>query len=189
MSDNQTTPFKLRVLHALTDALKEITPGNGYASNLADFNPGDGGPMSRVFRGRPWFGETDPIPMVSVLEHVDEADPFFDGPADGNTEAYDWPILVQGFVNDDAANPTDPAYKLMRDVRRRLVREKLRRSPGSTGRHTTDPLGSLTWNLDGCRVIDLKVSPGKVRPADDVSAKAYFYMVVTLTITENAEEA
>ncbi len=183
---NNGDPFKLRVLHALTDIIKEVTPDNGYVSNLADFDPGDGVTTARVYRGRAWFGDSDPIPMVSVLEPVEEADLFFTVPDDDTSGTYDWPLLVQGFVNDDPLNPTDPAYKLMRDVRRRLIREKARRKPG---RNTTDPLGTAEWNLAGCRVSNLKVSTGKVRPADDVSAKAYFWMVVTLTITEDAEEA
>ncbi len=183
---NNNMPFKLRVLHALTDIIKEVTPANGYTSNLADFDPGDGVMTSRVYRGRAWFGDTDPIPMVSVLEPSDESDYLFAPPPDDSSGSYDWPLLVQGFVNDDPMNPTDPAYKLMRDVRRRLVREKQRKLPG---RNTTDPLGTAGFGLEGCRVTDLKISTGKVRPADDVSAKAYFWMVVTLSITEDAEQA
>lgn len=183
---NAGDPFKLRVLQALTTCIKEVTPANGYFFDLSDFDPGDGAMMERVFRGRPWFGDTDPIPMVSVLEPIEEADLFFAPPPDSASGTYDWPLLVQGFVNDDPTHPTDPAYRLMRDVRRRLVREKQRKVPG---RHTTDPLGTSQFGLSGCRVTDMKVSTGKVRPADDVSARAYFWMVVILTITEDAEEA
>lgn len=183
---NNGEPFKLRVLHALTDCIKEVTPANGYTFDLADFMAADDVMTARVYRGRPWFGDTDPIPMVSVLEPVEEGDLFFVPPPDDSTGSYDWPLLVQGFVNDDPLNPTDPAYRLMRDVRRRLAREKLRKKPGM---NTTDPLGTSQFGLPGCRVSDMKISTGKVRPADDVSAKAYFWMVVTLTITEDAEEA
>ena len=183
---NDGEPFKLRVLRALTDAIKDVTPANGYGFDLSDFDPGDGAMMERVFRGRPWFGDSDPIPMVSVLEPVEEADYLFTVPSDDASGSYEWPLLVQGFVNDDPVHPTDPAYRLMRDVRRRLVREKKRRKPGM---NTTDPLGTSQFGLPGCRVTDLRVSTGKVRPADDVSAKAYFWMVVTLTVTEDAEEA
>jgi hypothetical protein len=35
-------PFKLRLLKAITGALKEVTPANGYLNDLADFDPGDG---------------------------------------------------------------------------------------------------------------------------------------------------
>lgn len=184
---NTDDPFKLRALYALTDCIKEVTPANGYGHDLSDFDAGDGAKMARVFRGRPWFGDTDPIPMVSVLESVDEADYLFTLPPDDGSGTYEWALMVQGFVNDDPLHPTDPAYRLMRDVRRRLVREKKRRMAGRQG--LTDPLGSSEWNLPGCRVTDMKISTGKVRPADDVSAKAYFWMVVILTVSEDAEEA
>lgn len=183
---NNGEPFKLLVLRALTACLKEVTPANGYTSDLSDFDPGDGVQSERVFRGRPWFGDSDPIPMVSVLEPIDEGDYLFATPADTGSGSYEWPLVVQGFVADDPAHPTDPAYRLMRDVRRRLVREKLRKKPGM---NTTDPLGTSQFGLPGCRVTDMKISTGKVRPADDTSAKAYWWLVVTLAITEDAEEA
>jgi len=184
---NNDEPFKLRVLHALTECIKGVTPANGYTYDLADYDADDGGsPMERVFRGRPWFGDTDPIPMVSVLEPVEEADFLFIPAVDDASGTYDWPLLVQGFVNDDPMHPTDPAYRLMRDVRRRLLAEKKRKAPG---RQVLDPLGSRAFDLPNCRVNELRVSSGKVRPADDVSAKAYFWLVVTLNITEDGEEA
>lgn len=184
---NNDEPFKLRVLHALTACIKEVTPANDYSHDLSDFDPGDGAMMPRVFRGRPWFGESDPIPMVSVLEAIDEPDYLFAIPPDSEGGTYDWGLLVQGFVDDDPTNPTDPAYRLMRDVRRRLVREKTRKMPGRQG--LTDPLGTSQFDLPGCRVTDMKISTGKVRPADDISAKAYFWLVVVLTVSEDAEEA
>lgn len=183
---NNDDPFKLRVLYAVTNCIKEVTPDNGFTFDLADFDPGDGVTMERVFRGRAWFGDSDPIPMVSVLEPIEEADFLFTTPPDDSSASYEWSLLVQGFVNDDPVHPTDPAYRMMRDVRRRLVREKRRKAPG---RNTSDPFGTSTWNMPGCRVTDMKVSTGKVRPADDVSAKAYWFLILTLTVTEDAEEA
>lgn len=183
---NNGEPFKLRVLKALSDIIKEVNPANGYTVDLSDFDPGDGAMMARVFRGRPWFGDTDPIPMVSILEPIEEADYLFTPAADADDGSYEWPLLVQGFVNDDPQHPTDPAYVMMRDVRRRLVAEKRRKK---VGMNTTDPLGSSEFGLPGCRVTDMRISSGKVRPADDVSAKAYWWLVVTLSVTESAEEA
>ncbi len=176
-------PFKLRVLHALTDALKDIQPNNdaGYVSDLRDFDPGDGASQSRVFRGRAWFGDTDPLPMVSVLEGTSPADDVDEPPVDTTTGEYDWPILVQGFVDDDPLNPTDPAYLLLADVRQRLAAERTRKAPGT---RTNDPFG---LGLDGRnRVVSLKVGPGVVRPADEVSARAYFWLTLVLRITDNA---
>lgn len=176
-------PFKLRVLRALTDALKEITPAAGYVFNLADFD--DSGVMqARVFRGRAWFGDNDPIPLVSVLEGVSPADDVAEPHLKTEGGSYDWPIMVQGFVDDDPENPTDPAYVLMADVRRRLVVEKTRKLPNSAGQLNPFGMGEPGPN----RVTGLIIGPGVVRPADDVSSKAYFWLSLTLRIVDNAAE-
>ena len=67
-------PFKLRVLRAVTATLKTITPANGYFYDLSDDTDPDALHPTRVFRGRAWFGDNDPIPMLSVLEGVNPAD-------------------------------------------------------------------------------------------------------------------
>jgi len=175
-------PFKLRALTALTGIIKEITPDNGYVCDLADFDPGDGVDQERVFRGRAWFGDNDPIPMVSVLEGVSPADEVDEPPVDTTTGEYDWPLLIQGFVDDDPEHPTDPAYLLLADVRRRLAVEKRRKAPGS---HQPDPLG---LGLGKNRITKISIGPGVVRPADDVSSRAYFWLTVILRVVDNASD-
>lgn len=174
--------IKPRFLNALTAALKEITPGNGYVSDLADFDPGDGIMQTRVFRGRAWFGENDPIPMVSILEGVTPFG-FVDQPPilTANGE-YDWPLIVQGFVNDDPVNPTDPAYVLLADVKRRLAQEKTRTGIGN---RQPDPFG---LGLGKNRVTTFEIGAGVVRPADDVSARAYFWLSLTPRVVENLSD-
>lgn len=176
-------PFKLRVLHALTDCLKTITPANGYVFDMSDFDPGDGVMTSRVYRGRMAFGDDgdgggDPVPMLSVLEGVQPGDEVSEPPVNAVVGEYAWPLIVQGFVQDDKVNPTDPAYVLLADVRRRLVQEKKRRVG-----HSRNILG-----FDENNVIDLHVGTGVVRPADDVSAKAWFWLSLELTILDNADD-
>jgi len=176
-------PFKLRVLHALTDCLKTITPANGYVFDMADFDPGDGVMTSRVYRGRMWFGDDgegggDALPMLSVLEGVSPADEGAEPPVNAVVGEYAWPLMIQGFLEDDKANPTDPAYVLLADVRRRLVQEKKRR---------IGPNRNIL-GFDENRLIDLQVGAGVVRPADDVSAKAWFWLTLTLTILDNADD-
>lgn len=170
-------PFKLRVLRAITDTLKQITPANGYSFNLADTV--DMGP--RVVRGRAWFGESDPLPLVSVLE-ADEAD-MGEVPLNRPLMNYRWPLLVQGFVVDDRENPTDPAYRLMADVRRCLALQWARKAPGT---NMPDPFG---LGLAGPNTITaLSFGPGVVRPADDISANAYFWLRLDLDVSENAAD-
>ncbi len=175
----EVPPFKLLLLTALTDTLKKVPA-------LVDFDPGDGTMMQRVFRGRPWFGDNDPDTMVSVLEGTEPSADVFEPQPDNTTGEYDWTILVQGFVKDDPIHPTDPAYYLMRAVRRVLAAEKRRLKPG---RHTVDPFGASTFSPQGCGLVNISIGPGVVRPADDVSSKAYFWMTLTLRIVEDAEAA
>lgn len=177
MSD---TPFKLRVARALTDALKTITPANGFAVDMSDYDR-DGVETARVYRGRMWFGESDPLPMLSILE-PDEAPDYFAEEPDGSdgSGCYDWAINVQGFVRDDPNNPTDPAYVLLADVRQKLAREAERR----TADHDPEIFG---LSYDGSnRIEKLRFGTGTVRPADDVSAFAWFWLPVWIRISEDA---
>jgi len=179
-------PFKLRVLRALTDCLKTITPANGYVFNMADFDPGDGVMTSRVYRGRMAFGDDgdgggDPLPMISVLEGVSPADENGDAPYDCTVGEYDWDLLIQGFVEDDKQNPTDPAYLLLADVRQRLAEERQRKSPN-------DPTSRFILGFEEDQITSLSFGFGVVRPADDVSAKAWFWLPVQLRIVDNASD-
>lgn len=174
-------PFRLRVLTALTAALKEITPANGYEFNLADFDPGDGYPKARVYRGRAWFGDDDPIPMLSVLE-ADGAEEVSNPPHGVAAGRYEWPLIVQGFVDDDPSNPTDPAYILAADVVRRLALETVRKVRPNDRAADTDILGIGLRGVN--KLTALKVGTPVVRPADDVSAKAYFALPLTMITVE-----
>ncbi len=179
-------PFKLRVLTAFTAAFKTITPDAGYVNDLSDQVTLDEDDVEidrkgRVFRGRGWFGEDDLLPMVSVLEGVNPADEVDEQPIDTTTGEFDWPLLVQGFVDDDPENPTDPAYRLLADVRQRLAVERARKASGT---HQPDPFGLGLAGRN--RIVSISIGPGVVRPADDVSSKAYFWLTVVLRIVDNA---
>lgn len=154
-------PFRLRVMKALTTALEEINPDNGYTYDL----------RGKVFRGRDMFGDSDPLPLVSILEAIDEKAQM-PTPEGGAELAGPWELLIQGFLDDDIRHPTDPAYGLVADVRKRLVQERVR---------------ERQYNILGMggKVTDLRLSPGVVRPPDEVSAKAYFWLRLTLDLVEN----
>lgn len=154
-------PFRLRVLKALGGALEEITGTNGYRFDLKD----------KVFRGRDTFGNSDPIPMLSILESIAEKEVLL-SPRKGTKQMVPWELLVQGWAEDDDENPTDPAHHLMAAVKRRLIQERARQ----------DGSGILGM----CGMIDeIKFSSGVVRPADEVSSKAYFWLKVELVLVEN----
>lgn len=71
-------------------ALEEITPANGYALDLS----------TSVFRGRNVFGDSDPIPLVSILEAPDPINPLT-SPKDSGDQKGNWALLIQGFAVDD----------------------------------------------------------------------------------------
>lgn len=180
-----SAPFRLRLATAITDGIKaSVTPGNGSRFDLSDFDPGDGVMAARVFRGRQWFGDNDPIPMVSLLEGVNPAEETSVFPIDAAAGEYEWALLVQGFVADDPAHPTDPAYWLERDVRRAV---KAMTTMRKNGGRSPDPFGISTWGLpSGFGVMQATVGIGVVRPADDISAKAYFWFPLRIRIVEAA---
>jgi hypothetical protein len=153
-------PYRLRVLKALTVALEEIVPTN-HTQNLC----------GRVFRGRDMFGEDDPVPMLSILEAVDEK-ALLQPPTSATVYQGPWELLIQGFVDDDRVHPSDPAEFLMADVKARLIKERIRARDDNI-------LGM------GGTVTGLEISQGVVRPPDDISGKAYFWLRLTLKIVEN----
>lgn len=154
-------PFRLRVLDALTDRLKTITASNGYSHDLSN----------AVFRGRLVYGDNEPLPMVSILEPPvapDTKAPDFSGAAQAS-----WDLLLQGWVEDDHKNPTDPAYVLAADVAALLAAERKQRN---------NILGF------GNKVYDLKIGSPVVRPSDDISAKAYFWIQLRIEMAEDVEK-
>jgi hypothetical protein len=157
------TVLRLRILQALTAALKEITPANGYVHDLS----------SGVFRGRNVFGDTDNPPFVSILEAPDPIAPYT-SPSDSAGQKGNWALIIQGFVEDDEDNPTDPAYVLIADVIKRLAIEKKRDAD-------FDIFGM------GNHVTGMEIGSRVVRPPDDTSSKAYFVLSLFLTVVESHE--
>lgn len=170
-------PLRLRILEALTEALKEITPENGYTYDLSE----------NVFRGRLWYGEDDPLPLVSIVEDPLPLDQSMEGigpHGDGTSTSGAWVLLIQGFVADDKQHPTDPAHYLMADVKKRLA--LLRKQATRTSAHAHKRYNLLGM---GGAVENLSVGTGVVRPPDyDVSSKAYFWLTITLNVIEDLED-
>ena len=166
---------KLTTLKALTDYLKtEVSVANGYKHDLA----------GKVFRGRMFFTRDDAAPMVSLLENLDpdRYPRLAGGDYDAPTSKEDWVILVQGWVDDDKVNPTNPAYELMADVRKALA--KLRRRGGPM-----EPEDSYPNYYLGGLISGITMEPGIVRPPiEQVSERALFWMRVTLKFVEDQND-
>ena len=159
-------PFRLRVVKALCQVFEGITVANGFNFDME----------GRVFRGRLFFGDNDPIPMISVLEAPLPDEPDFT-PAAGDIWTGTWRFMIQGWVTDDPKNPTDPAHFLLADVKKALAIERKNMiRPG---------LGNNLLGMEG-RVLDLVIGANVVRPAEEhVNDYANFLLALTLEIAEN----
>ena len=170
MSDPKTAtvvPFRLRVVRALTAVLQGITPENGYHHDLSN----------SVYRGRLIFGDSDPIPLVSIIEAPLPDEPVSTSPANPVWKG-EWRFMIQGWVDDDKLNPTDPAHWLLADVKRALAIERKANAirPG---------YGNNLLGMAG-RVEDVRIGECVVRPAEEhVNELANFLLSVSLVIAEN----
>lgn len=179
-------PFRLRVLKAICAQIKTVSPERTYkdpvsgddvpfANDLRDYTEGSL-QRERVFRGRELFGTNDPLPMVSVLEHPSALDAML-APAQDSQTIGDWQLLVQGFVVDDPAHPTDPAHILCAEVIAAL---------SETAKQRYDILG-LGHQMP-C-VTKMIIGKPVVRPADAVNSdQAFFWLTLTLTLAEDVEK-
>ncbi|HYD04657.1 MAG TPA: hypothetical protein VEC60_02985 [Reyranella sp.] len=164
-------PFRLRVLKALTLALQEIEPSNGYDHDLSE----------AVFRGRLYFGNGDPLPMVSILEPNQDSSPVADG---GGNVSGNWTLHVQGFVKDDPKNPTDPAHKLMADVLKRLAIEAENRLNG----RTLNILGMGGGNGKGNEIEKLTIENAAAYPPQSSAEYACFSVILTFRLVEDLKD-
>jgi hypothetical protein len=161
-SDTYDDPFLLRLQKGICDVLATITTANGYKHDLT----------GAVFRGRFTYGDDDPLPMVCLIEPPQQENQI--NPARGATAgAGPYVVMVQGFVDDDKANPTDPAHRLLADVKCALALEieKIRGSKTAFG-------------IRANRLSDVSMDRGIVRPSDDISSKAYFWLPLRMTVAE-----
>lgn len=156
---------RLEILKALTEHLRTITPANGYQHDLSATN--------RVIRGRKFIASTEPLPLVSILENLnpDRLPSPVGNSGVGKRVKFDMNVLVQGWAEDDKANPTDAAYNLMADVRKAIAQ---------IGDHDNKPAAHLLGGL----VEEVRMEAGTVRPPEQSSDLAFFWMHVILVVSE-----
>jgi hypothetical protein len=160
-------PLRLVVHKRLTALLETIT--------YADFDGTEIAMTDRVYRGRGVFGDETPIPAISILESPIPEDTGA-APHGGGLATHRWELVVQGFVRDDRRNPTDPAHILLAQVKQVLAQE--------TQKVHWDRAEDGILGL-GRSVDDMQIGAGVVRPADELSSKAYFWLVLTLKMVED----
>lgn len=156
--------LRVRILEALRLDIASIHTGTADRY-FFDLDP------NCVFVGRNIFGEKDPLPMVSILEVPIPLDQIV-SPPDSSYSNGTWELLIQGFVKDDKEHPTRPAHRLMADVKKKLALTKRQNRNYNI------------WGM-GNHVTDLRIGAGVVRPPDEVSAKAYFWLNLSLDIVED----
>lgn len=172
-------PFRLRCI----TRLQALIAASDSDSNSDVPAEGEFVLTNAVFIGRDQFGESDPLPMVSILEVPINPEQLPVPPEDSTAHVGDWDLLIQGFVKDDKKNPTRPAYLLSAEVVRRLVLEKKRPAveKQTKGKVITPLLGEKG-------VLNMTIGRPVCRPPDELSAKAYFWLPLRLRTSENLED-
>lgn len=165
---------KLAIMKALTAHLQGITPA---WLDLPPEMDGETCPYdlsTSIYRGRLTFGDEVPAPFVAIFEAPRQLDPNGAGSGDLYNKE-DWTLLIQGFVDNDELNPTDPAYDLLAWVQMRLARITTEAPNGRRGGKYPSE-----WRLGNLQ-IDIRYQIPIVRPGkDDVSGTAYFYMPISV---------
>lgn len=169
--------YRLNVLKKLTAHLELMNPDDGFSGAVAGLDL-----RTKVHRGRLLFGDNDPVPMLSIVE--------FPRPGAGTyadneetTRSAEWPLVLQGWCENDTQNPSDPAYNLMADVVQQLSKINVKDSAyyllGKPD--PSDPLAAVrNYNIAGIRL-----GPGVVRPPEgQLSTHAFFYLPIWVKLAE-----
>lgn len=158
---------RLALLKNLTAHLEtEVSVANGYHHDIA----------GRVYRGRTTFSESDPVPCLSILEALNPDRDALEAGRDKVLQRERWTLLIQGWAPEDRVNPTDPAHILMGDVKRALAKLSALDGMGDPA-HANHLFGGLA--------VGLSIEPGTVRPPDEVSALAYFWVRIVVEMVES----
>lgn len=165
---------RLMMLKALTAHLEQdITDSTQHGWSL----------IGKVLRGVYNVDSKRALPCLSVLDNPDpDRYPRRAGGDgyDAQLQKDDYILLIQGWVNDDYDNPTDPAHNLMADVKQSLAKVCNDNNPDVTGvpNHPNYLLGNL--------ITGMTMEPGTVRPPiEEISNKAFFWMRVNVKFVEN----
>lgn len=165
-------PLRLLTLKRLTALLETITPANGYVYDLT----------GSVFRGRRIFADSDPLPLISLLEGDSPDIVNVTAPFNAMREC-DWLVVLQGWVSNDFANPSDPAYYLAAEVERCLAQVIATDRQGNAVSPDHYLLG-IKGNGKPL-ITDFTIMPAVVNPpSEQTSSYAFFYMPLMIGLAE-----
>lgn len=161
-----TDPFRLRVMKAFADGIAEkVTPANGCTNDLTDSS----------FFGRAVWGDSDPIPLASLIEDPREQTTTGTVVA-GKGHRVPWRLLLQGFVDDNPVSPTEPAY---------ILSAELMTAVAEIAQENFDRDDSVLGSRRKVNVIQqIGIGAPIVRPPDEFSSKAYCWIPLTLDLFE-----
>lgn len=167
---------QLDILKRLTLHLKGITPANGYNFDLSD----------KVFRGRRRYGDADPTPIVSIVEHLTGDIAVQTAGFERIIREENWVLLVQGWLKySDAVDPTDEAYQLKASLEKRLSDCVLINSK------TGDPAIPSSYYLGTTGIITgMTIGPGvvSVGTRDDSSSYAFVYLPLGINMAVDVSD-
>lgn len=155
---------RLLLIKALCDyLLTEIVAGAEYNYTL-----------SAAYRGKKNFGKELKLPAVAILESFNpDRVPEVIGGTVGTKQKYDQYYLINGWADDteqgSGDESGDAAHRLMGDVKMALGKLLVPRNQSGF--------------FDGLAVT-LNIEPGVVRPPDEQSTQAYFWLRIRLEIVE-----
>ena len=140
--------------------LTEIKTANGYNFDLA-----------AAYRGKKNFGKEVKLPAIVVLENFNpDRLPETIGGVVGTKHKYDQIYLLNGWAEGgDVEQEEDSVHLLLGDVKQSLGKLLVPRNQSGF--------------FDGL-ANTLSIEPGVVRPPDEQSEKAYFWMRIRLEVVE-----
>jgi len=165
---------QLDILKRLTAHLQGVTPANGYDFDLSQ----------SVFRGRLLFGDADPSPLVSIVEHL-TADINVAATEENNVQRHEtWVLLVQGWILYDVQHPTDDAYQLKASVEKRLA-ECIKTNDQGYPKYPEAYFLGLKKGITG-----MAIGPGVVSVAirQEASSRAFFYLPLGIGLATDVSD-
>lgn len=169
MASPTVEPFRLRLTKGLCDLFTQITKDNGFYTDAG----------KAVYRGRLTFGANEPLPAIALLEPPLQPDPLVQ-PLGSVVHKQQLDIYVQGFAVDDRNNPTDPAQLLLADIKKVIALEWKR-----VQNVNFQQPGANLFGVPRRRIQTIDADGGLVRPSDDISSKAYCYLLLRFTLAED----
>ncbi len=170
------TTMRLYIQNSLQEELRKITPANGY---MFDLSGEAGTDKDQVVRGDYRFenieveGNTLAMPRVGLLEKDEQRELQFQSSNDSPDLEWEYELAILGNALDDGfAYKGDAAAWLLADVQKCLALLQYRHAEAQ---NYFPRVNDEDDKLSGV-ITEFRFEPGVVRPAENRSALAYFWL-------------